>query len=312
VIEFDLLPGLRAFQPDDLPRVLEFVGTCCVITDFCGCFHPGDISHFLSNTLRGRDPSQHLFFMEDDNRRINALVWIYPARISGFEVMVHPSQRSADLETQLIEWAENGVTALLQAENSDSKEITTEVMDCDLARISALRQRGFEPEAQPSMMFTMRSLDVPIPVPVLPQGFSIRPVAGEHEAALVADVHSGAFNSNWTPEEYLKVVRSPGFDIERERVVVAPDGRFAAFTIIWFDPVSRRALFEPVGCHPDFQRMGLTRTLMVDAMHEMRSQGMTTAAVVHHTDNPASTGLYASVGFTPKYAITSFKKTIQA
>jgi mycothiol synthase len=305
------LPGLRAYAPQDLERVLEFVGECCALTDFCGCFHPGDISHLISSTLRGRDPSQHLFFTEDGNGQINALVWIYPARISGFEVMIHPNQRGGDLETRLIEWAENAVIALLQVENSDSKEITTEFMDGDLARDSALRQRGFEPEAQPGMMVTMRSLDVPIPAPVLPQGFSIRPVAGEHEAPLLAEVHSGAFNSNWTADEYARVMQSPAFEIERELVVVAPDGRFAAFLIYWIDPVTKSGLFEPVGCHPDFQRKGLTRALMYEGMRRMVVHGMTTAIVLHEVDNPASSALYASAGFSPKYSITDFRKTMQ-
>lgn len=306
------LPGLRAYAPEDLPRVLEFVGTCCVLTDFGGSFHSGDIAHFISNTLRGRDPSQHLFFTEDANGQISALVWVHPPRSSGFEVMIHPRQRNADFEVQLIEWAENAAIALLQAENTVSKQIATEVVDGDHVRASALQQRGFEPEAQPSMMFTTRSLNIPIPPSILPEGFSIRPVAGEHEVALVAEVHSSAFNSGWQPEEYLKVMRSPAFDIHRELVVVAPDGRFAAFTVLWFDPVSKSGLFEPVGCHVDFQRKGLTRALMYEGMRRMLAQGMTTAIVLHHTDNPASTGLYASVGFMPKYATTSFKKTIQA
>lgn len=306
------LPELQAFHWDDLPRVLEFVGTCCVLTDFSDSFHPGDLSHFISNTLRGRDPSQHLFFTQDGDGQINALVWVKPPRFSGFQLMIHPNQRAGDLEAQLIEWAENVTIALLRAENAASNKIAIEIADGDLSRADALRQCGYVPEAQPFMMLTTRSLDIPIPPSVLPEGFTIRPVAGEHEAAQLVEVHSGAFNSNWTPEEYLRVMRSPAFDIERELVVVAPDGRFAAFTVLWFDPVSRSALFEPVGCHPDFQRRGLTRALMLEGMRRMVAQGMTTAFVAHLTDNPASSGLYASVGFTPKHAITSFKKTFQA
>lgn len=306
------LPGLRAYAPEDLPRVLEFVGECGALSDFSGGFHPGDISHFISNTMRGRDPGKHLFVTENANGQISALVWVHPPRSSGFEVMIHPNQRSADFEVQLIEWVENATIALLQAENAAAKQISTEVMAGDLARANALQQRGFEPEAQPSMMFTTRPLNIPIPTSVLPEGFSIRSVAGEHEAALVAAVHSSAFNSSWTPEEYLKVMRSPAFDIDHELVVVAPDGRFAAFTVLWFDPVSKSGLFEPVGCHVDFQRKGLARALMYEGMRRMLAQRLTTAIVLHYTDNPASTGLYASLGFTPRYAITSFKKTIQA
>jgi Acetyltransferases len=307
-----VLPGLQAFQSEDLRRVLAFVGTCCALTDFSDSFHPGDISHFISNTLRGRDPNQHVFFTEDSQGQITALVWVQPPRFSGFQVMIHPKQRDSDFEAQLIEWAENAAIALLQAENATSNEIATEVASGDLARVNALRQHGFEPEAQPSMMLTSRPLDTPIPASKLPEGFNIRPVAGEHEVVLVSDVHSSAFNSNWQPEEYLEVMRSPAFNVEHELVVVAPDSRFATFTVLWFDPISQSALFEPVGCHADFRRMGLTRALMYEGMRQMITQGMKTALVAHKTDNPASSGLYASVGFTPKYAITSFKKTIHA
>ncbi len=303
---------LRAFQMGDLPRVLAFAGECCALTDFSDSFHPGDISHFISNTLRGRDPSRHLFFSEADEGQMTALVWVQPPRFSGFQVLIHPSQRNGAFEAQLIEWAENAANALLQAENAEAKEIATEVAAGDLARASALKQRGFEQDAQPGLMFTTRSLELPIPASVLPEGFSIRPAAGEHEAALLAELHGSAFNSVRSPEEYLKVMRSPAFDIGRELVVVAPDGRFAAFTVLWFDSVSRSGLFEPVGCHADFRRMGLTRALMYEGMRRMVAQGMTTAFVLHETDNPASTRLYASAGFTPKYAVTSYRKPIQS
>jgi ribosomal protein S18 acetylase RimI-like enzyme len=307
-----ILPELHAFQTDDLRRVLDFAGTCCAITDFESGFHPGDISHFISNSLRGRDPSKHVFFTEDEQGQITVLVWVQTPRYPGFEVMIHPNQRGGDFEAQVVEWAENAAIALAQAENADAKAISTEIADSDAARINVLIQRGYEPDAEPFMMFTTRSLEVPIPESVLPEGFSIRPVAGEHEVALVSEVHDGAFNSKWQPDEYLKVMRSPAFDIERERVVVAPDGRFAAFTVLWFDPISQSALFEPVGCHPDFQRRGLTRALMYEGMRRMVAQGMKTAIVAHLTDNPASSGLYASLGFAPKRAITSYTKTLQA
>lgn len=292
--------------------MLDFAGTCCAITDFESGFHPGDISHFLSNGLRGRDPRQHVFFTEDCAGQINALVWVQTPRSPGFEVMIHPNQRGGSFEAQVVGWAENAAIALACAENADAKAIATEIADSDHARKSVLRQLGYEPEAEPFMMFTTRSLEMPIPESVLPEGFSIRPVAGEHEVVLLSDVHNGAFNGKWQPEEYLKVMRSPAYDIERELVVVAPDGRFAAFTVLWFDAISRSALFEPVGCHPDFQRKGLTRALMYEGMRQMVAQGMKTAVVAHLTDNPASSGLYASLGFTPKRAITSYTKTIQA
>jgi len=31
---------------DELPKLLQFVGKCNVLADYCGCLHPGDICHF--------------------------------------------------------------------------------------------------------------------------------------------------------------------------------------------------------------------------------------------------------------------------
>src|SRR5260370_42434798 len=99
-------------------------------------------------------------------------------------------------------------------------------------------------------------------------------------------------------------MHTPGFHLDRELIVVAPDGRFAAFLVYWIDPISKSGLFEPVGRHPDFQRRGVTKALMYEGLRRMAAQGMTMAIVVHEAPrkNPASTALYRSVGFTPKYS----------
>ncbi|MDQ7024939.1 MAG: GNAT family N-acetyltransferase [Anaerolineae bacterium] len=103
-------------------------------------------------------------------------------------------------------------------------------------------------------------------------------------------------------------MQKPGYCVEREIVVVAPDGQFAAFTETWLDDVNKVGLFEPVGTHKDFQRRGLGRAMMLHTLHEMKSLGMKTAIVGHEINNPASTGLYNSLGFRTKYEITDYKK----
>jgi ribosomal protein S18 acetylase RimI-like enzyme len=121
-------------------------------------------------------------------------------------------------------------------------------------------------------------------------------------------VHDSAFTPKWAGGAYLPVVRTPGYAIERELVVVAPDGRFTAFLVYWLDPLSRSGLFEPVGCHSDFRRRGLTTALLYEGMRRMVAQGMRTAIVNHHTDNLAAAALYRSVGFQTVYAITDYRK----
>ena len=297
---------------DELPRILQFVGECNVLADYCGYLHPGDICHFLSNTLRGHDLEEHFYIYEDSGGKILGIVLLYPARYSAFDVLVHPHYRGSELESALIAWGEHQIRALLQAAGSDVSWIGSDVMDCDTTRRDIMQARGYISPGEPAFCYTTRSLLEPIPASMLPGGFTMRSVAGEDEAEAVQAVHAGSFGSIWQPGEYLNVMRTPGFHFDRELVVVAPGGRFAAFLIYWIDPVSRSGLFEPVGCHQDFQRQGLARALMYEGMRRMIAQGMTTAVVNHQParQNPAAAALYRSAGFSLRYTITDYRKQI--
>jgi mycothiol synthase len=297
----------------ELPKILQFVGECNVLANFCGCPHTGDICHFLSNSLRGLDLEQHFYVYEEVDGQILGLVMLYSARHSGYSVLVHPRHRGQDLESSLVTWGEQQTQKILQVTGSDSSWISSEVMNCDTIRRDILLAQGYVASNEPDFYYTMRSLQIPIPESNHPEGFTIRSVAGEEEAEVVQEVHASAFNSLWQPGEYRNVMRTPGFHVDREIVVVAPDGRFVAFLIYWVDPISKSGLFEPVGCHKDFQRLGLTKALMYEGMRRMISHGMTMAIVLHQPEqeNPASAALYRSVGFSSRYTIFDYRKNIK-
>jgi mycothiol synthase len=297
----------------ELPKVLQFAGECNVLANFCGCLHPGDICHYLSNSLRGRDLEQYFHIYEGVDGKILGMVLLYSARHSGYSVLVHPRYRGNELESSLVTWSEQQIRIILQAASSESTWIGSEVMNCDTIRRNILQAQGYFASNEPAYYYTMRSLQIPIPESNLPEGFTIRNVAGEEEADVVQAVHASAFGSIWQPGEYRNVMRTPGFHVDRELVVVARDGCFAAFLIYWVDPVSKSGLFEPVGCHKDFQRLGLTKALMYEGMRRMIAQGMTMAIVLHQPEqeNPASAALYRSVGFSLRYTITEYRKNIK-
>lgn len=285
--------------------MLRFVGDCNALTDSCGYLHVGDVAHFLSNTLRGRDPAPYVRLYHGATGELAAVLLLHPYRApsSSYELMIHPVSRSSELEAALITEAERLLTA-----NSGSSDgsFTIDVADCDTPRQAALLAAGYTAAGEPHMVITTRSLSTPIPASDLPPGYTIRAAAGLHEADKLAAVHRGAFNSTWDAETYARVMQTPGFRIDHELVVVAPDGTFAAFLIYWTDAVTKSGLFEPVGCHRDHQRRGLTKALMFEAMRRMIDEGMTEAAVLHLAQNPPAQALYSSAGFTPKYTLTSY------
>ncbi len=307
---------MRPYRAADLDRLLRFVGECNRAPDAGAIRHPGDVIHFMSNSLRGRDLERHIFLYEERDGELRALVMLYPGATWYYELLLAPDSalhRGEAFEAAAIAWAGNAAWTAAQAAGSASEgveggAIGMELTVGDTVRQSILERLGYQPVTTPGMLYTTRFLRDPIPDKPLPDGFSMRPVAGEHEAGLVAEVHNGAFKPKWDAEQYLAVMRTPGFQIDHELVVVAPDGRFAAFTIIWLDPISRTGLFEPVGCHHDFQRRGLTSALMYEGMRRMRAAGMETAIVCYNADNVSGVALYRSVGFQMRYEITEYRK----
>lgn len=292
---------LRPYRADDLPAVLAFVGACYQRSGGCGCLHPGDVANTMSNKLEGRDLDQHLWLYTPGGT-LRALLLIFPARDASYTVVVPPEEYGGALERGLRSEGLRRARALLRRAASDASEpprptIRVEVMDCDPARQALLTDLGYTPEPEPFGYMDVRALGDDLSAPTPPEGFTLRSVAGEHEAAQVAAAHNGAFAFNWTPEEYRDVMRTPAYVVDHELVAVAPDGTFAAFALYWLDPVSRTGLFEPVGTVPAFQRRGLGRALLYEGMRRMRAAGMRAALIGYDADNLPAGALYRAVGF---------------
>lgn len=297
---------LQPYTPAALPALLTFVGQLNAATELCTPLHPGDVGHFLSNGLRGRDAGEQIVLYEDEGS-LHAILFDYAPKEPSIQVLLLPHLRDTAFEAAAWDWLIAQATARLTSAEPATTTLQCEAMSCDPRMHTLLETRGFIPAQEPSYQVTLRTL-ADIPSPQLPTGFSIRPVQGSDEADAVGDLHASAFGSRWPAGEYAQVMATPGFDHTRELLVVAPDGQLAAFTIYWLDPISRCGLFEPVGCRPTFQRQGLTRALLYEGMLRMREAGMQWAKVVHlpapHKRSPAD--FYAAVGFTPFATLDSY------
>lgn len=281
---------------EDMLRLQQFTASQIAINPV-GWLQPGDIPHRLYNGNRKHNPSDLLHFWEDDAGQMIGWAFAYPD--DSFDIQSH--------DPNVIRAAFAWIEATLTAET-----IETDLFNTDDPRRAVLLQHGFsEATDEPPYFYTVRSLLDPIPEPVLPAGFTIRTATGVEDAEKLAEVHAGAFDSEWTTEEYARVMSSPGYDPQREFVVVSPDGRFAGFAVTWHDTLNKSGYFEPVGTHQDFQKLGLARALMFHAMHTMKSVGLNHAIVVHESpeDDPAPAALYRSVGFETRYTTHLYQKT---
>ncbi len=273
--------------------------------------HVGDIAWWLFyNDQTPQAWKQSLCLWESDGRTIG---WsLLSEAFHSFDVFVHPQVRGTAREAKMLLWAEECLAARMRAKGRQAISMYWVAEDDDL-RTRWLSLRGFE--AGDYFMHAMtRELDQPLPEPVLPEGYQVRGVAGRSEMRKRAAASYAAFGSSRDFEaywpRYARFMHSPVYNPDLDIVAVAPDGQVAAFCIVWPDPVTGVGLFEPVGTHPDFQRRGLGRAVVLEGLRRLKALGMTSALVCAESDNPAAKALYEATGFRPAKRLYTFEKPL--
>jgi predicted N-acetyltransferase YhbS len=71
----------------------------------------------------------------------------------------------------------------------------------------------------------------------------------------------------------------PNYRLDTTIVAEAPNGDFAAFAGLWFDPVNRICYVEPVATDPDYRRMGLGTAAVLEGIRRCGELGATVAYV---------------------------------
>jgi len=289
----------------DLKILQDFNAAAIAVSDHCGYLHPGDIPHHIYNGNKYYDPADLMTIWEDQH---GVAAWLLVnVRFKGFDAQVRPDLRGGDLEREVLELAYKRTVELIRKYEIECDHIYADAFQGDIARIQLLEALGWEPAGD--LPYVLNRTDIhSIDVPDLPDGFCYRSAKGIEDAAALADVHTAAFGSIWTPELYRYVMESPGYEPGRELVIQAPDGSFAAFCIVWYDHLNHMGLFEPVGTHKDYRRRGFGRAVMLYGLKLMSAAGMAYASVAHFGDNDAARGLYGALGFEPWYLQDEYHK----
>ena len=267
--------------------------------------HRGDLQWWLFYTDVPQETWQSQIRLWFD-RRDRLIGWaLLTLGEDTFDVYVSPHLRGDAREYEMLAWSTQEMSA-----NGDVQNIWA--AEDDEVRIRWLEENGFTPE-QAHFIYFKRSLAGPLDGPPLPQGFSLRTSHGPEDARLRSVASHAAFGSGKPFEEYwprtLRFMQSPVYVPEHEIFVVEPGGEVAAFCIVWTDERNKAGHFEPVATHPNFQRMGLGKSLLFEGLRRLKSEGMNEADVFTNHDNPAAIRLYESVGFHKAKRLLTYKKT---
>jgi hypothetical protein len=212
--------------------------------------HVGDLDWWLFYPSEAHEWQEILFLWDYTDAQVGLRGWaLLSPEWRAFDVFVHPRERGGQQTAGMYTWAEERLAGIVQA--SGGQDIRSMwVCEDDAVLVAHLERRGFARQ-EDHLVYHERSLESPIPAPALLQGYQVRPVAGEGELPLRAAASHAAFESKLPFEAYCqryqRFMRSPAYDPARDLVVIAPDGRAAAFCVFWLDPANRVGLFEPVG-----------------------------------------------------------------
>jgi len=297
----------RFYLDSDLPRLQATVAAWIADAGACGYYHPGNIAHRIYEGFGNGQVRHELVQLWLTGEEIVGFAY-HGVFDAGFFVFTCPRYRGRAAERQMVRAASAATRRYLKRIGREDQPVITDVYDCDQPRIDLLTELGFVPYRTWDYI-TTRPLTAPIPAPRLPDGFTIRGATVD-DCAQLAAIRTNTFGGDWRAASYrAQVMQQPGYRPEHELVVVAPDGRFAAFTVIRLDEVNQVGLFEPVGTHSDFRRLGLASALLVHGLRVMQQQGMAWAMIEHAAENLPARDLYRTLGFVKKYETLGFRES---
>lgn len=255
---------------------------------------------------RGHTWRSRLWRRPDDSGRLDAWAWVhlpytatrsdgstYTSNSANLTWQVHPGR--PELLDEILDWYAEQAADL-------SRFVTPQAPDSEmLARLPAY---GYELDTETAaddgdwVQFNRRSLR-DLSNPVLPAGFRFRTAAQVGPAAATR-AHVDAWHPSPFTEIAMRDVQATWpYRDDLHVLVEAADGTLAATAIMWFDPVSRTAEFEPVGTHRAYRRQGLATALLWHGMHLACDAGAKTMLVASRgaPAKPAARELYDGVGF---------------
>ena len=237
-------------------------------------WHVGDVTWGLRQH-EGREP-EWTFRLWRDGERVVAWSWLKSDR-GILEYDVH-AERPDLLDEVLAEPAARSAFAF----------------DDDVETLAALSRHGYT-RPEHTYHFNAREIaEAPETLP-LPDGFRLRTVEPRDLAERVA-VHRDVWEpSRVTESSYTNVMTSWPYRRSLDCVVESPDGRFAAYVLVWPDDANGVGLFEPVGTRAEFRRRGLGAAVCTFALRCLYEEGLRNAIVL--CESAEACALYESVGF---------------
>lgn len=249
------------------------------------------------------EPAQDVRLWADAAGRIIGFALLWRRRRESpylaLEWVLHPTLATDTLVDALLAWAVARAQAIA-AEQSAPLTLYANALHLPLPFDAAFARHGFTPilpDPEQFNVYLTRPLQSPLPAPALPPGYSLRPLASVDELEAYAALSGFAAVD---PEHRRELFAS---DEYAYRVVVGPDGEFAAYCEVsicreeWARSRRRVGWIDYVETRPEQQRRGLGRAVLLAGLRQLREWGAETALLITVNTNTPALGLYDATGF---------------
>jgi ribosomal protein S18 acetylase RimI-like enzyme len=271
--------------------------------------HPGDLDWWVVGAFGAAQPLEErvrLWFdaaaeSERAPAALRAFAWVSHLGQIDFEIASDEPAEVDALVGEIVGWAEQ--RGMLKAWSSVTEPAA-----------ASLATRGFQRTTDAAFLYLTGDISITdswSPA-ALPAGLSFRAMTDELVEARVICSRAAFPTSTMTPERYRQTFGANLYRRELDLLVVDQEGRVVAFALGWLDPASGVVELEPVGVHPEFHRQGLGREICRATLRRARELGATRAVIGAESDNPASVGLYQSLGLRISIEIVAFARDMAA
>ena len=211
------------------------------------------------------------------------------------------------LQTAMLDYAEQALVS--PEDDGNGNRLNVFVNDIDKSFSDLVKACGYQHDPDQDRPVGMMVIPDPFPEITLPPGFHLVSLAEEPDWGKVHRVMWRGFNHagepNMSPQELED--RRKMFDTATARrdlkiAVAAPNGDFAAFCGMFYQPERKFGYVEPVATDPDYRRMGLGKAAVLEGIRRCAQLGATHAYV--GSDQP----FYLSFGFEVIYTSQCWQK----
>jgi mycothiol synthase len=191
------------------------------------------------------------------------------------------------LEPEIFDWIE-------QHPPADKKQISTMVYDWDTERQTLLAKRGYQ-NFGPIEDVRIYDLNQTYPPVTLPPGYRITSVSEYSDYAERIELENRVWGVSIDEAWFRGKSSAPSYSFDWDLLAVSPEGKLAAYSLVWLYPQNRTAEIDPVGTHPNHRQRGLSRALILESFKRLRENGFCYNYIASETADPVVSHLYSSL-----------------